>query len=48
MPEAPTTLDGQRRALARAYFRKRRRDAEAKLAWRRIFSLQNTPPAPRR
>lgn len=44
MPEqATTTLDEQRRALLRAYYRKRRRTAETQLAWRRIFALQNTP-----
>ena len=41
---ARATLDDQRRALLRAYYRKQRRQAEAKLAWRRIFALQNTPP----
>lgn len=41
--EATTTLDDQRRALLRAYYRKRRRVAETQLAWRRIFALQNTP-----
>jgi hypothetical protein len=38
-----TTLLDQRRALLRAYYAKRRRAAETRLAWRRIFALQNTP-----
>jgi len=38
-----TTLEEQRRALLRAYYAKRRKAAETRLAWRRIFALQNTP-----
>jgi hypothetical protein len=41
--EDRTTLEEQRRALLRAYYAKRRRAAETRLAWRRIFALQNTP-----
>jgi hypothetical protein len=41
--EERTTLEEQRRALLRAYYAKRRRNAETRLAWRRIFALQNTP-----